>query len=65
MKRLLILEDGSVYEGTAFGADHFQVGELVFNTNERLSGSCSATLSLLRTDRHDDLSDDRQLRHQP
>ena len=32
MKRLLILEDGSVYEGTAFGADHFQVGELVFNT---------------------------------
>ena len=24
MKRLLILEDGSVYEGTAFGADHFQ-----------------------------------------
>ena len=32
MKRLLILEDGSVYEGTAVGADHFQVGELVFNT---------------------------------
>ena len=32
MKRLLILEDGSVYEGTAFGANHFQVGELVFNT---------------------------------
>ena len=32
MKRLLILEDGSVYEGTAFGADHCQVGELVFNT---------------------------------
>lgn len=32
MKRLLILEDGSVYQGTAFGSDSFQVGELVFNT---------------------------------
>lgn len=32
MKRLLILEDGSVYHGTAFGSDSFQVGELVFNT---------------------------------
>lgn len=31
-KRLLILEDGSVYEGYGFGAEHFQVGELVFNT---------------------------------
>ena len=31
-KRLLILEDGSVYEGCGFGADHYQVGELVFNT---------------------------------
>ena len=27
-KRLLILEDGSVYEGCGFGADHYQVGEL-------------------------------------
>ena len=31
-KRLLILEDGSVYEGYGFGSDHYQVGELVFNT---------------------------------
>lgn len=31
-KRKLILEDGSVYEGYAFGSDHFWVGELVFNT---------------------------------
>lgn len=31
-KRLLILEDGSVYEGVGFGGDQFQVGELVFNT---------------------------------
>ena len=33
MQRLLILEDGSVYEGTAFGSDNFQIGELVFNTS--------------------------------
>lgn len=31
-KRYLILEDGSCYEGVAFGSDHYQVGELVFNT---------------------------------
>lgn len=31
-KRLLILEDGSVYEGVAFGADHFRMGELIFQT---------------------------------
>lgn len=33
MERLLILEDGSVYKGHAFGADEFQIGELVFNTS--------------------------------
>lgn len=32
MKRLLILEDGSVYEGEGFGSSHYQMGELVFNT---------------------------------
>lgn len=31
-KRKLILEDGSVYEGIAFGSDRYQVGELVFTT---------------------------------
>lgn len=31
-KRLLILEDGSVYEGTAFGGDHYRMGELIFQT---------------------------------
>lgn len=31
-KRLLILEDGSVYEGEGFGYDRFQIGELIFNT---------------------------------
>lgn len=33
MERLLILEDGSVYRGQAFGSDHFRMGELVFNTS--------------------------------
>jgi carbamoyl-phosphate synthase small subunit len=33
MERLLILEDGSVYRGHAFGSDQFRVGELVFNTS--------------------------------
>lgn len=33
MERLLILEDGSVYKGKAFGADSFKIGELVFNTS--------------------------------
>ena len=33
MERLLILEDGSCYRGTAFGSDNFQIGELVFNTS--------------------------------
>ncbi len=32
MKRLLILEDGSVYEGKAFGSDNFRIGELIFQT---------------------------------
>lgn len=31
-KRLLILEDGSVYEGNAFGGDHYRMGELIFQT---------------------------------
>ncbi|MEG0329508.1 MAG: carbamoyl phosphate synthase small subunit [Longicatena sp.] len=31
-KRLLILEDGSVYEGKAFGSDNYKMGELIFQT---------------------------------
>lgn len=33
MKRYLILEDGSHYEGKAFGSNNFRVSELVFNTS--------------------------------
>lgn len=32
MKRYLILQDGSIFEGKAFGADVYCVGELVFTT---------------------------------
>lgn len=31
-KRLLILEDGSVYEGIAFGSSTYKMGELIFQT---------------------------------
>lgn len=33
MKRYLILEDGTVFEGTAFGGEDASVGEIVFNTS--------------------------------
>ncbi|TWT04699.1 carbamoyl phosphate synthase small subunit [Planomicrobium sp. CPCC 101079] len=33
MKRYLILEDGTVFEGTAFGSEGASVGEIVFNTS--------------------------------
>ena len=32
LKRYLILEDGTIFEGEAFGADAQSIGELVFNT---------------------------------
>ena len=32
MKRYLVLQDGTVFEGTAFGADASCIGELVFST---------------------------------
>ena len=34
MKRYLILEDGSIYEGEGFGADCESSGEVVFKTIE-------------------------------
>lgn len=33
MKRLLVLEDGSVFKGEAIGSNNYKVGELVFNTS--------------------------------
>ncbi len=32
-KRYLVLEDGTVFEGYAFGAEKESIGELIFNTN--------------------------------
>ena len=32
-KRYLILEDGTIFQGWAFGADKAVIGELVFNTS--------------------------------
>ena len=32
MKRLLVLEDGSVFEGIGFGSNNYRVGELIFQT---------------------------------
>ena len=33
MKRFLVLEDGTFFEGEGFGSDEYRVGELVFNTS--------------------------------
>lgn len=33
MKRYLVLEDGTYFEGVGFGSSHYTVGELVFNTS--------------------------------
>ncbi len=33
MKRYLVLEDGSYYEGEGFGSNDYRIGELVFNTS--------------------------------
>ena len=32
MKAFLILEDGTVFEGTSIGADKEDISEIVFNT---------------------------------
>ena len=64
-KRLLILEDGSVYEGIAFGGDRYQMGELDLpDRNERVSGNYLRSV-LLWTNRHDDLSCHGKLWNQP
>ena len=33
VKRFLVLEDGTFFEGEGFGSDEYRVGELVFNTS--------------------------------
>ena len=42
-KRLLILEDGTIFEGQAFGADVDVTGEIVFNTGMKVIKNLSQT----------------------
>lgn len=54
MKRLLVLEDGTVLEGEAFGADQGNIGEVVFTTGmtgyqEVLSNPANCGLMIVMT----------------
>ena len=51
-KRLLILEDGTIFEGTAFGADLDVTGEIVFNTGMTLHKSAPSISFFTRTVLH-------------
>ena len=44
---ILVLEDGSIYEGNGFGAEEPSVGEIVFNTS--MSGYQEIITCLLYT----------------
>ena len=53
-KRYLILEDGTIFQGYAFGADCPAIGELVFNTNvvgyvETLTDPCNYGQIVMQT----------------
>lgn len=53
-KRYLVLEDGTVFEGYAFGSDKVSIGELIFNTNmvgyiETLTDPCYYGQIVLQT----------------
>ena len=61
-KRYLVLEDKTVFEGYAFGADTPCVGELVFTWNVRLYGNPYGS-ELLWADCNADISYDRKLRN--
>ena len=39
-RAILVLEDGSVYEGYSFGAEAGAYGEVVFNTSMTAMGWC-------------------------
>ena len=59
--RKLILEDGQQYAGFSFGDTSDKVLEIVFNTS--MAGYQEILSDPSYTDRRDDLSSDRQLRH--
>ena len=43
-KRLLVLEDGTIFEGKGFGADIDVTGEIVFNTGMKNQSMTSPTM---------------------
>ena len=65
MKAFLILEDGTVFEGTSIGSTREVISEIVFNTS--MTGYLEVLTDpvLCGTGRGYDLSSDRQLRYLP
>lgn len=61
MKAFLILEDGTVFEGTSIGSTREVISEIVFNTS--MTGYLEVLTDpvLRRTGRRYDLPADRQL----
>ena len=59
MKAFLILEDGTVFEGTSIGSTREVISEIVFNTS--MTGYLEVLTVLRRTGRCYDLPADRQL----
>ena len=65
MKRQLILEDGTVFLGEAFGRDVETIGEVVFNTGMTGYQETIIRSIILRTNRYTYVSINRKLRHKP
>lgn len=63
MKAFLVLEDGTVFEGTHIGADREVISEIVFNTSMAGYLEVLTDPSLCRTGSMYDISFDWQLRH--
>jgi carbamoylphosphate synthase small subunit len=61
---MLVLSDGTVFQGVGIGAEGMEVGEVVFNTSMTGYQEILTDPVLLPADRHPDLSAHRQRRHQ-
>lgn len=62
MKARLILENGMIFEGNAFGYLKDSVGEVVFTTGDRISRGFNRSI-ILRTNCNYDISTNRKLRN--
>ena len=62
-KRMLILEDGTIFEGIAFGSDEASIGETVFTTGMTGYQETISNPSELWTNHRYDVSTHRQLWH--